>query len=580
MKMRNRMTIKRLAPLFFKQKISLIIIFILSVLQVGLAIYLPVLMGQAINVMIGQGQVDFVQLLDILKQMGMVIAISSLVQWVNPQLYNRLILNMMTALRQEILEKIHRIPMQQFDRLSTGDLVTRVVSDIEQLSDGLTMIFSQFVIGILTIFVTIITMLQLDWFMMMTVVLLTPLSLFFARFIAKRSYHLFRKQTNARGQHGQMVEETIQQLEVVRVFNGQASTLEKFIKINDEYAQNSQNAIFYSSITNPGTRFINAIIYAILTFIATMRIINGTFTVGELTTFLNYVNQYTKPFNDISSVFSEIQGALACAERIFEIFDMPVLTETGQQQIAHQQLKGAIAFEEVAFSYETTQPLITDLNVKVQPGQKVAIVGPTGAGKSTIINLLMRFYEVDSGSILIDDEPITQYTRESLRQNFGMVLQETWLKTGTIYENIAYGYPNASRESVIQAAKAAHAHHFIEQLPNGYDTYLEDGGENLSIGQQQLLCIARIFINVPQLLILDEATSSIDTRTEILIQKAFDKLMTGRTSFIIAHRLSTIQTADLILVMQDGKIIEQGNHEQLMRQQGLYYQMQHTRESA
>nr|WP_205423045.1 MULTISPECIES: ABC transporter ATP-binding protein [unclassified Facklamia] len=578
--MRNRMTIKRLAPLFFKQKISLIIIFILSVLQVGLAIYLPVLMGQAINVMIGQGQVDFVQLLDILKQMGMVIAISSLVQWVNPQLYNRLILKMMTILRQEILEKIHRIPMQQFDRLSTGDLVTRVVSDIEQLSDGLTMIFSQFVIGVLTIFVTIITMLQLDWFMMMIVVLLTPLSLFFARFIAKRSYHLFRKQTSARGQHGQMVEETIQQLEVVRVFNGQASTLEKFIKINDEYAQNSQDAIFYSSITNPGTRFINAIIYAILTFIATMRIINGTFTVGELTTFLNYVNQYTKPFNDISSVFSEIQGALACAERIFEIFDMPVLTETGQQQIAHQQLKGAIAFEEVAFSYEATQPLITDLNVKVQPGQKVAIVGPTGAGKSTIINLLMRFYEVDSGLILIDDESITQYTRESLRQNFGMVLQETWLKTGTIYENIAYGYPNASRESVIQAAKAAHAHHFIEQLPNGYDTYLEDGGENLSIGQQQLLCIARIFINVPQLLILDEATSSIDTRTEILIQKAFDKLMTGRTSFIIAHRLSTIQTADLILVMQDGKIIEQGNHEQLMRQQGLYYQMQHTRESA
>ncbi|MBS4461498.1 ABC transporter ATP-binding protein [Aerococcaceae bacterium zg-B36] len=580
MKMRNRMTIKRLAPLFFKQKISLIIIFILSVLQVGLAIYLPVLMGQAINVMIGQGQVDFVQLLDILKQMGMVIAISSLVQWVNPQLYNRLILKMMTILRQEILEKIHRIPMQQFDRLSTGDLVTRVVSDIEQLSDGLTMIFSQFVIGILTIFVTIITMLQLDWFMMMIVVLLTPLSLFFARFIAKRSYHLFRKQTNARGQHGQMVEETIQQLEVVRVFNGQASILEKFIKINDEYAQNSQDAIFYSSVTNPGTRFINAIIYAILTFIATMRIINGTFTVGELTTFLNYVNQYTKPFNDISSVFSEIQGALACAERIFEIFDMQMLTETGQQQIAHQHLKGSIAFEDVAFSYETTQPLITDLNVKVQPGQKVAIVGPTGAGKSTIINLLMRFYEVDNGSILIDDEPITQYTRESLRQNIGMVLQETWLNTGTIHENIAYGYPNASRESVIQAAKAAHAHHFIEQLPNGYDTYLEDGGENLSIGQQQLLCIARIFINVPQLLILDEATSSIDTRTEILIQKVFDKLMTGRTSFIIAHRLSTIQTADLILVMQDGKIIEQGNHEQLMRQQGLYYQMQHTRESA
>ncbi|MBF6978817.1 ABC transporter ATP-binding protein [Aerococcaceae bacterium zg-BR22] len=577
MNMRNQTIMKRLAPLFLRQKSLLLIIVILSVTQVGLAIYLPILMGQAINVMIGKSLVNFSYLMQILQQMAIVIAISAIVQWINPQLYNRLILKMMTTLRQEMLEKIHQIPMQQIDRLSTGDLVTRVISDIEQLSDGLTLIFSQFGIGILTIVVTIGSMARLDWLMMLLVVALTPLSLFFARFIAQRSYRLFRKQTSARGRHGQMVEETIQQLEIVRVFNGQEETLEKFKLINDEYAYHSQDAIYYSSITNPGTRFINAVIYAILTFIATMRIIRGTFTVGELTTFLNYVNQYTKPFNDISSVFSEIQGAFACAERLFEIFDMPVVTQTGQQQINQQQLKGAIAFNDVSFSYEPEQPLITNLNVAIHPGQKVAIVGPTGAGKSTLINLLMRFYEVDRGAVLIDGEPITQYTRDSLRQNFGMVLQETWLKTGTIHENIAYGYPNATRELVIEAAKAARAHHFIEQLPNGYDTYLADGGESLSIGQQQLLSIARLFVKVPQLLILDEATSSIDTRTEVLIQQAFDLLMKGRTSFIIAHRLSTIQTADLILVMQDGDIIEQGNHEQLMLQRGLYYQMQQTR---
>ena len=573
----NTSTFKRLLGLFTVYHWQLMMVLLMTVLQVAFSILIPILLGRAVNMIVGPGQVQFEPLKLILFQMAIVIIGNTLIQWLAPLLYNRLVYTTTTALRQQVLEKLHHLPLAYVDRLSTGDLVSRVVTDVEQLNDGILMVFNQFFVGVLTIVVTIITMGSLDWRMMLMVVALTPLSLILARFIAGKSYRLFRKQTESRGEQTQMIEESIQQIEILRVFNAQPETNERFKQINQQYADHSQSAIFYSSITNPATRFINATIYALLTFVGATRIIKGNFTVGELTTFLNYVNQYTKPFNDISSVLAEIQGAFACAERLFEILDQPSEVETGTQQLNADSVEGHVDFQQVDFSYVPDRPLIEDLNLAVKAGQRVAIVGPTGAGKSTLINLLMRFYDVNQGHILLDGTPIMEYTRQSYRENFGMVLQETWLKSATVHENIAFGYPNATRELVVEAAKAAHADHFIQQLPQGYDTYLDNGGDALSIGQQQLLSIARLFVRVPQLLILDEATSSIDTRTEILIQSAFEQLMQGRTSFIIAHRLSTIQTADLILVMQNGQIVEQGNHQSLMKQQGLYYEMQQTR---
>ncbi|NLJ18877.1 ABC transporter ATP-binding protein [Globicatella sulfidifaciens] len=573
----NTSTFKRLLGLFTVYRWQLIMVLLMTVLQVAFSILIPILLGRAVNMIVGPGQVQFEPLKVILFQMAIVIIGNTIIQWLAPLLYNRLVYTTTTALRQQVLEKLHHLPLAYVDRLSTGDLVSRVVTDVEQLNDGILMVFNQFFVGVLTIVVTIITMGSLDWRMMLMVVALTPLSLILARFIAGKSYRLFRKQTESRGEQTQMIEESIQQIEILRVFNAQPETNERFKQINQQYADHSQSAIFYSSITNPATRFINATIYALLTFVGATRIIKGNFTVGELTTFLNYVNQYTKPFNDISSVLAEIQGAFACAERLFEILDQPSEVETGTQQLNADSVEGHVDFQQVDFSYVPDRPLIEDLNLAVKAGQRVAIVGPTGAGKSTLINLLMRFYDVNQGHILLDGTPIMDYTRQSYRENFGMVLEETWLKSATVHENIAFGYPNATRELVVEAAKAAHADHFIQQLPQGYDTYLDNGGDALSIGQQQLLSIARLFVRVPQLLILDEATSSIDTRTEILIQSAFEQLMQGRTSFIIAHRLSTIQTADLILVMQNGQIVEQGNHQSLMKQQGLYYEMQQTR---
>lgn len=573
----NTSTFKRLLGLFTVYRWQLMMVLLITVLQVAFSILIPILLGRAVNMIVGPGQVQIEPLKVILFQMALVIIGNTIIQWLAPLLYNRLVYTTTTALRQQVLEKLHHLPLAYVDRLSTGDLVSRVVTDVEQLSDGILMVFNQFFVGVLTIVVTIITMGSLDWRMMLMVVALTPLSLILARIIAGKSYRLFRKQTESRGEQTQMIEESIQQIEILRVFNAQPATNERFKQINQQYADHSQSAIFYSSITNPATRFINATIYALLTFVGATRIIKGNFTVGELTTFLNYVNQYTKPFNDISSVLAEIQGAFACAERLFEILDQPSEVETGTQQLNADSVEGRVDFQQVDFSYVPDRPLIEDLNLAVKAGQRVAIVGPTGAGKSTLINLLMRFYDVNQGQILLDGTPIMDYTRQSYRENFGMVLQETWLKSATVHENIAFGYPNATRELVVEAAKAAHADHFIQQLPQGYDTYLDNGGDALSIGQQQLLSIARLFVRVPQLLILDEATSSIDTRTEILIQSAFEQLMQGRTSFIIAHRLSTIQTADLILVMQNGQIVEQGNHQSLMKQQGLYYEMQQTR---
>ncbi|HEM5990602.1 TPA: ABC transporter ATP-binding protein [Streptococcus suis] len=567
---------KELVRLVLRQPLRMSLMLVGTLVQVLLTVYLPILIGQAVDaVLIADGQV----LLGILGKMVMVILLNTLVQWYLPLVTNRLVYGMVADLREQVYVKLHQMPLSYLDRQSVGDLVARFSSDSEQLTNGLLMIFNQFFIGILTIFLTIFTMARLDMTMMLLVVALTPVSLLVARYIAKKSYGYYRQQTQARGRQSQLLEESISQLTLVQSFNAQEQFTQGFQVVNDQYATYSQQAIFASSTVNPSTRFINAIIYALLAGLGALRIMAGNFTVGSLTTFLNYASQYSKPFNDISSVLSELQSALACADRLFAILALDSIDDQAEWKIDSEELKGAISFDNVSFSYSPDRSLIEHLNIDVKAGQKVAIVGPTGAGKSTMINLLMRFYDVTAGQILLDGVPINQYSREDLRRQIGMVLQETWIKSGTIHDNIAYGYPNATRELVIEAAKAANADFFIRQLPQGYDTVLADGGEGLSQGQRQLLSIARVFVKIPKILILDEATSSIDTRTEILVQEAFAKLMEGRTSFIIAHRLSTIQSADLILVMVDGKIVEQGNHEALMAEQGVYYQMQTSQQT-
>ncbi|HEL2008319.1 TPA: ABC transporter ATP-binding protein [Streptococcus suis] len=567
---------KELVRLVLGQPFRMSLMLVGTLVQVLLTVYLPILIGQAVDaVLIANGQV----LLGILGKMVMVILLNTLMQWYLPLVTNRLVYGMVADLREQVYVKLHQMPLSYLDRQSVGDLVARFSSDSEQLSNGLLMIFNQFFIGILTIFLTIFTMARLDLTMMLLVVALTPVSLLVARYIAKKSYGYYRQQTQARGKQSQLLEESISQLTLVQSFNAQEQFTQGFQVVNEQYATYSQQAIFASSTVNPSTRFINAIIYALLAGLGALRIMTGNFTVGSLTTFLNYASQYSKPFNDISSVLSELQSALACADRLFAILALDSIDDQAEREIDSEELKGAISFENVSFSYSPDRSLIEQLNINVKSGQKVAIVGPTGAGKSTMINLLMRFYDVTAGQITLDGVPISQYSREDLRRQIGMVLQETWIKSGTIHDNIAYGYPNATRELVIEAAKATNADFFIRQLPQGYDTVLADGGEALSQGQRQLLSIARVFVKIPKILILDEATSSIDTRTEILVQEAFAKLMEGRTSFIIAHRLSTIQSADLILVMVDGKIVEQGNHEALMAEQGVYYQMQTSQQT-
>ncbi|MGQ7419878.1 ABC transporter ATP-binding protein [Streptococcus suis] len=567
---------KELVRLVLHQPLRMSLMLVGTLVQVLLTVYLPILIGQAVDaVLIANGQV----LLGILGKMVMVILLNTLVQWYLPLVTNRLVYGMVADLREQVYIKLHQMPLSYLDRHSVGDLVARFSSDSEQLTNGLLMIFNQFFIGILTIFLTIFTMARLDLMMMLVVVALTPVSLLVARYIAKKSYGYYRQQTQARGRQSQLLEESISQLTLVQSFNAQEQFTQGFQVVNDQYATYSQQAIFASSTVNPSTRFINSIIYALLAGLGALRIMAGNFTVGSLTTFLNYASQYSKPFNDISSVLSELQSALACADRLFAILALDSIDDQAERKIDSEELKGAISFENVSFSYSPERSLIEHLDIDVEAGQKVAIVGPTGAGKSTMINLLMHFYDVTAGQIVLDGVSISQYSREDLRRQIGMVLQETWIKSSTIHDNIAYGYPNATRELVIEAAKAANADFFIRQLPQGYDTVLADGGEGLSQGQRQLLSIARVFVKIPKILILDEATSSIDTRTEILVQEAFAKLMEGRTSFIIAHRLSTIQSADLILVMVDGKIVEQGNHETLMAEQGVYYQMQTSQQT-
>ena len=571
--MKQKTYLRRLLADIGKQPIWLILASLGTILQVLLTVYIPILIGRAVDLVVLPDAAHLI--LPLILQIGLVILFATLIQWLNPLIYNQMIYRYSKDLREKVIQKVHVLPLSYLDRQGTGDLVSRLTTDVEQLNNGLFMVFSQFFVGLLTILVTIASMARLDWMMMGMVLILTPLSLFIARFIAKRSYHLFRMQTQARGAQTQMIEESLSQESLLQAFNAQDAFHRKFIEINGDYAGYSQEAIFYSSTVNPATRFVNALIYALVTGFGAFRILSGTsFTVGQLVTFLNYVNQYTKPFNDISSVLAELQSALACAERLYSVLDQEEVKESGKRDLQEEAVDGAVQFDHVSFGYRPDQTLIKDLSISIPPASKVAIVGPTGAGKSTLINLLMRFYDVDQGQLRLDHEAVNSYSLASYRKQFGMVLQETWLKVGTVHENIAFGRPDASREEVVQAAKAANADFFIQQLPDGYDTYLADAGDSLSQGQRQLLTIARVFLAVPKILILDEATSSIDTRTELLIQDAFHKLMVGRTSFVIAHRLSTIENADLILVMVDGNIVEHGNHTELMAQRGVYYKMQ------
>lgn len=565
-----------LMTLFKDQKLLVSIALLGGLVQVGLMVYLPVLIGEAIDSLLLLDNKS--QLGAIIWQMLAIILINSLLQWANPLLYNRLVYRMTANLRQAAVFKIHRLPLSYLDRQSVGDMVSRITADTEQLSNGLLMVFNQFFTGSLTIILTILAMGRIDSLMMVFVIILSPLSLLLARFMAKKSFTLYQRQTQSRGQQLELLEESINQQSLIQQFNGQDDLEQAFKQVNQEYSRWSLGAIFYSSAINPATRFVNALIYALLAGLGGWRIINGGFTIGQLTTFLNYANQYTKPFNDISSVYGELQSALACARRIFSVLEEEDMGILPKGQLDRESVRGQIVFDKVNFSYQKGRPLIQDLNLSIPAGSRVAIVGPTGAGKTTMINLLMRFYDVDAGQILIDGVAIDDYRPDDLRKQIGLVLQETWIKSATVHDNIAYGQPEASREAVIAAAKLANADFFINQLPQAYDTFLDGSTNDLSQGQAQLLAIARVFLREPKILILDEATSSIDRRTEGLIQDALDLLMQGRTSFIIAHRLATIEGADLILVMENGRVVESGNHKELMADKGLYYTMQSAKE--
>ncbi|MBQ8894797.1 MAG: ABC transporter ATP-binding protein [Clostridia bacterium] len=542
---------------------------LLATVTVVLSLYIPILVGKAIDCIIAPGKVDFAAIFRIFLEIGGAAGITALLQWVMNAINNKITYQVIEDVREEAIRKIQRLPVSYLDSHSSGDIVSRIIADVDQFADGLLLGFTQLFTGVVTILVTLIFMLTIHPGITALVVVLTPLSLLMARFIAGRTYKMFKLQTETRGEQTAFIDEMIANQKVVKAFNREEINAERFDEINSRLEKASLKATFFSSLTNPCTRFINNVIYALVALTGALVALAGGLTVGGLTCFLSYANQYTKPFNEISGVITELQSALACAARIFDLTDQaPALKETGSGELSG--VEGHVDLQNVAFSYMPEQKLIEDLNLQVQPGQRIAIVGPTGCGKTTLINLLMRFYDVNEGSIQVERCDIRTLTRRSLRKNYGMVLQETWLRAGTVKENIAMGKPDATDEEIIAAAKASHAHSFIKRLPQGYDTLLTEDGGNLSQGQRQLLCIARVMLCLPPMLILDEATSSIDTRTELKIQDAFAKMMKGRTSFIVAHRLSTIRDADVILVMKDGHIIEQGNHETLLAQNGFY----------
>lgn len=540
---------------------------------VTLTLYIPILTGDAIDCIIGQGRVDFAAILLILKKMAVVIALTAFTQWVMSVCNNRIAYHVVRDIRRDAFERLQILPLKYLDAHPYGEIVSRIIADVDQFSDGLIMGFTQLFTGVITIFGTLIFMFRENVGITLVVVCITPVSLLVANFIARSTYKMFRLQSETRGEQTALIDEMIGNQKVVQAFSYEAQAMERFDEINNRLQKCSLKAIFFSSITNPATRFVNSLVYTGVCIVGALSVIRGSITVGVLTCFLSYANQYTKPFNEISGVFTEFQNALACAARIFALIEETPQPEEPADVKELTAARGDVDLCNVAFSYVPERRLIEDLNLHVRSGMRVAIVGPTGCGKTTIINLLMRFYDVDEGSIRVDGTDIRKLTRRSLRENYGMVLQETWLKAGTVRENIVMGKPDATDEEVIAAAKAAHAHSFIKRLPKGYDTLLTEDGGGLSQGQKQLLCITRVMLCLPPMLILDEATSSIDTRTEIRIQKAFARMMQGRTSFIIAHRLSTIVDADIILVMRDGHIIEQGSHGELLARNGFYAEL-------
>ncbi len=542
----------------------------LALVTVACTLAIPVLTGQAVDTIVAKGQVDFLRLFQILRNMLILIGVTALAQWIMNVCNNKITYHVVRDMREDAFRKIEILPLKYVDAHSTGEIVSRVIADVDQFADGLLMGFTQLFTGVITILGTLGFMLAMDVRITLVVVLVTPVSFLVAAFIAKKTFAMFKLQSETRGEQTAFIDEMIGNQKVVQTFSREEKVLAQFNEINERLGKCSLQAIFFSSITNPATRFVNSLVYSGVGITGAIASIYGVISVGQLASFLSYANQYTKPFNEISGVVTELQNALACAERILELIEEEPQIPEPEHAVVLDQVQGHVSLNQVGFSYQKDKKLIEDLTLDVMPGQRVAIVGPTGCGKTTVINLLMRFYDVDEGAICVEHEDIRQVTRRSLRENYGMVLQETWLKSGTIRDNIVMGKPDATEEEIVAAAKATHAHSFIRRLPNGYDTKIGEDGGNLSQGQKQLLCITRVMLCLPPMLILDEATSSIDTRTEIRIQEAFARLMKGKTSFIVAHRLSTIREADIILVMKDGKIIEQGNHESLLAQNGFY----------
>ena len=570
-------TLKRLMKYLKHYWFFLIVSLLMALISVALTLYLPILIGDAIDLIVGPGQVDFPEIARLVGIMAVCIGITALAQWIMNACNNRMTYGIVRDVRRDAFDKIEKLPFQYLDTHTSGEVVNRVIADVDQFADGLLMGFTQFFTSLMTILGTLFFMLQIHAGIALVVICITPLSLFVAAFIAKKTYNMFKVQSEIRGEQTGYIDEMVGNLKVVQAYSREEASMETFDEINERLQKSSLKAIFFSSITNPSTRFVNSLVYAGVGVTGAIVAINGGISIGQLTAFLGYANQYTKPFNEISGVVTELQNALACAGRILELIDEEPQIPDAEDAVILEDVQGNVAIDDVSFSYVPEQKLLEHVSLKVAAGQRIAIVGPTGCGKTTLINLLMRFYDVNRGQILVEGNDIRQVTRASLRESYGMVLQETWLKTGTIRENIAMGRPDATDEEIIQAAKLTHAHSFIKRLPQGYDTVVTENSDSLSQGQKQLLCIARVMLCHPPMLILDEATSSIDTRTELKVQEAFARLMEGRTSFIVAHRLSTIQGADVILVMKDGNIIEQGNHQQLLQKRGFYYELYNSR---
>lgn len=573
-------TLKRVLDYIAAYRWAVCLSLLLALVTVAFTLYIPILTGKAVDEIVSQGNVDFSALISIIKKIIMAMAATAISQWLMNHINNIITYRVVKDIRTKAFGHLEVLPLSYIDSHPSGDIISRIIADIDQFSEGLLMGFTQFFTGLMTILGTLLFMVSINPLITLVVVVLTPISLFVASFIAKKTYVMFKHQSETRGELTTLTDEMLGNMKVVQAFGYQKEAEERFQTINNKLASYSLCATFFSSITNPATRFVNSLVYAAVGITGAYAAIRGFMTVGQLTSFLSYANQYTKPFNEISGVVTELQNALASAARVFELINEKTILEDKKDATVLENVEGQVEIEHVNFSYTPDRPLIEDLNLSVKPGERVAIVGPTGCGKTTVINLLMRFYDVNSGSIKVEGKDIRDVTRKSLRTSYGMVLQETWLKSGTIRDNIAYGRPEATEEEIINAAKEAHAHSFIMRMPQGYDTVISEDGGNLSQGQKQLLCIARVMLCLPPMLILDEATSSIDTRTEIRVQKAFAKMMEGRTSFIVAHRLSTIREADMILVMRDGHIVEKGKHEELLAKNGFYAEIYNSQFAA